>query len=298
VKYCFIFNPASGTIRDPGAFSTLLEGFGRRKGLDFEIRRTAGPGDGTGLAREAAGRGFDRIVAIGGDGTIHDIAAGVLGTGAALCLVPRGSGNGFAREFGIPLEPLPALEELLRSRPLAIDVGRANGEPFFNVAGFGFDARVAEAFDRSQRGGRRGMLPYFLLAWREYWSYVPVPVHAVLDGKDRAFGPFLGAIANGRQYGSGAVIAPKATVDDGLLHLAVVRPAPLPRFIWHLPRLFRGTVDRCPLVETVPFAEGTFTFEREAPYHVDGEVRKAARELRVTLEPKALEVCVPPRYRA
>jgi diacylglycerol kinase (ATP) len=297
-SYVFILNPAAGAGRDAGRMSALLDGLCRDRGLDASIRMTEAPGHGRVLAEEAVRKGFRRIVAVGGDGTIHEVAQGVMGSGSALGIIPRGSGNGFAREFGIPTDPRKACETLLASRPLAIDAGKINGEPFFNVAGFGFDAQISRAFDRSQKGGRRGAIPYFLCGFREFWSYVPPRGTLRFEGRELAIAPFLVAFANCRQYGTGAVIAPGALADDGLLQMVLVKPVSWPRLLWHLPRVFLGTIDRAPVVETFPVREARIDLEGDAPYHVDGEIRPATRRLEVSVTPRCLNLLVPPGYRS
>ena len=142
-------------------------------------------------------------------------------------IIPKGSANGFAREFGIPLDPRQACETLLQSKTISIDVGKINEEYFFSVAGLGFDAQVGYAYNHAQKGGRRGRLPYFTLGIKEYFSYVPCAMNVSLGAKERRLTPFLIAIANCKQYGIGAKIAPKAVVNDGFLNLCHCPSGPL-----------------------------------------------------------------------
>jgi YegS/Rv2252/BmrU family lipid kinase len=242
-------------------------------------------------------KGFQCVVAIGGDGTVNEIARALLCTQVPLGIIPKGSGNGFAREFGIPLDPRQACETLLQSKAISIDVGKINEEYFFSVAGLGFDAQVGYAYHHAQKGGRRGWLPYFTLGIKEYLSYVPPAMNLFLGDKERRLTPFLIAIANCKQYGFGAKIAPKAIVNDGFLNLSIVHQAPWYKYLWHLPKVFTGHFDQAPFLETVLTKEAMIALEKEVPYHVDGEIRFGGENLVAKIEPSALTVKVPQVYR-
>lgn len=264
--------------------------------MEYVLWITERPGHGRILAEDALKRGFQCVVAIGGDGTINEIARTLLSTRVPLGIIPKGSANGFAREFGIPLNPRKACEKLLHAQELSIDVGKINGEYFFSVAGLGFDAQVGYAYNQGQKGGRRGRLPYFTAGIREYFSYLPCAMNLSFDGHERRLTPFLVAIANSKQYGIGARIAPKAVVNDGFLTLAIVHQAPWYQHLWHLPKVFTGNIDRAPFVETVLTREVKIAPEKEVPYHIDGEIRFGGGLLVVTIEPGALTLKVPQTY--
>lgn len=297
MKYAFILNSAAGTGRDPAVYETAVRSVFNAGDLAHRVQRTEGRGHGGDLARRAVADGFDAVVAIGGDGTINEVARALVGTSAALGILPKGSGNGLAREFKIPLDPTAAARALPGYRPLAIDVGRVNGELFFNVAGFGLDARIARAFEISESGGRRGRWPYVKLGLRAFLRYRPSPVTLRHDGGQTRVTPLLVALANGKQYGSGARIAPDAVIDDGLLDVAVVEDAPWHRLIAAVPRLFAGTFRRASFLRTFRTQRLRVDFDEEGPYHLDGEVR-SGRSLDVDLLPRALNVLVPPEFAA
>lgn len=296
MNYAFILNPVAGRKKDPSFFAKVIDQFCWEKKIEYILWKTERPGHGRNLAEEALKKGFQCVVAMGGDGTINEIARALLGTRVPLGIIPKGSANGFAREFGIPLDPRQACETLLQSKALAIDVGKINEEYFFSVAGLGFDGQLGYAYNRAQKGGRRGRLPYFTLGIKEYFSYVPSAVNLRLDGKERRLTPFLIAIANCKQYGIGAKIAPKAVVNDGFLNLSIVHQAPWYKYLWHLPKVFAGHFDQAPFLETVLTKEVTITPEKEAPYHIDGEIRFGGETLVVKIEPRALTLKVPQVY--
>ena len=294
--YAFILNPVAGRKKDPSFFGALIDRFCREKKMEYLLWETERPGQGRILAEEALKRGVQGVVAIGGDGTINEIARALIGTQVPLGIIPNGSGNGFAREFGIPLDPRQACETLLQSKAISIDVGKINEEHFFNVAGLGFDAQVGYAYNQAQKGGRRGRLPYFTLGIKEYFSYVPSAMNIILGGKERHLTPFLIAIANCKQYGIGAKIAPKAVVNDGFLTLSIVHQASWYEYVWHLPKVFTGNFDQAPFLETVLTTEVTIAPEKEVPYHIDGEIRFGMESLVIKIEPRALTLKVPQVY--
>lgn len=296
MKYAFILNPAAGKGRDPAVFETAVQRVMDPSGFPYRLQRTERRGHAPELARAAQAEGFDVVVAIGGDGTVNEIARALIGSTVTLGLIPKGSGNGFAREFGIPLDPAAACRALLTARPLAIDVGRINDESFFNVAGFGLDAQIAWAFETSQAGGRRGIWPYVTSGIREFFRYRPTPVTLRHDGGETMVSPLLVAIANGKQYGSGAQIAPRAVINDGLLHLAVVEQAPWYRLLPALPKIFSGTFVDAPFLRTILTRRFSVEFSGDQPYHIDGEVRRAPA-LRADILPQALRFLTPPDYK-
>lgn len=269
----------------------IVQGVFSKSGHAFEIRRTEGPGHGTNLARQAATAG-GVIVSIGGDGTFREVAAGVLGSRAVLGIVPSGSGNGFARALGVPRRVEDAVRALLKSNVHRLDVGRVNGELFFNVAGVGLDARVASVYADRQKGGRRGIWPYVGLALREYRRFQPEPVGLVIDDRAIKLAPLMVAIANGPQFGAGLRVAPGAVFDDGLFEIVTVESARWWRIAPGVAGMFLG---RFP--SGFPFARYQASkirleFSRDQSYHVDGEPRRG-RALAVDLIPKGVAILSP-----
>lgn len=296
MNFAFILNPASGTKRDLSFFAKLIDQFSHEHKLECALWKTEKPGHGRILAEEALKKGFQCVVAIGGDGTINEIAKGLLYTQVPLGIIPKGSANGFAREFGIPLDPRKACAALLQSKTLSIDVGRINEDLFFGVAGVGFDARVSYAYNRSRKEGRRGKILYFALGIKEYFSYIPSAITLRFDHEEHHFSPFLIAIANSKKYGIGAVISPKAVVNDGRLNLSIVHRAPFYQYLRHFPKLFTGTLDRAPFFENILVKEAAITLMKEMPFHIDGEFRFGGKKLLIKIEPGSLKVKVPWGY--
>lgn len=285
----FIVNPSAG--RRKGDIGALIRETLDRSGADFEVVWTQRRGHAETLAREAAGEGFDLVVAAGGDGTIHEVASGLVGTEAALGILPCGSGNGLARALKMPLDLRRACRGLRDAGVRRIDAGRVNGRYFFATAGVGLDVRVAARYEGSRR---RGLLPYVVLTARTFFTHVPEEMKLALDGgPPMKVRPFILAVANVEQYGGGAVIAPNARPDDGLLDVCLMEDVTLFRALLHARRLFTRSIDRMPGVRL--FQAGTIEVARPAPgpFQMDGEALRGEAVLRVEVAPGALRVAVP-----
>ena len=244
------------------------------------------------LAKAAVDAGASTVVAWGGDGTINEVGAALAGTPAALGIIPAGSGNGFARALGVPWQPSAAIDIALGGRGKAIDVGEIDGRPFFNVAGVGFDAVVAEQFN-ARTLGRRGMGPYVLIGLRETLRYRSARYRVVLDTEEILSHALLIVFANGREYGNSVVLAPQARVDDGKLEAMVVEDRhPISR-LWTSRHLLFGTAHRASRVVSRSIASATVQTDGDILYHVDGEIGRARGSVKVRVLPGALTVRVP-----
>jgi YegS/Rv2252/BmrU family lipid kinase len=262
----------------------------------LDLKVTGAPGDARRLAKEAAEAAFDIVLAVGGDGTANEAAWGLLGSRTALGIVPTGSGNGLARALRIPLRAGAALRSLQDAVVRRMDVGMANGRPFLNVAGAGFDALVGAAFHEWGRsGGRRGLFNYFRLALPRAFRY-RASSWSLEAGPERFAGAaFLVAFVNGREYGGAAVIAPGSRLDDGLLEIVVVEDAPALELLVNVPRLYIGGIERFRRYRRIAAPEAVLTGPAPFAHHRDGEPEPAAERLEVKVEPRALAVLVPRR---
>ncbi len=296
MKLRFIFNPHSGrNLRRPWLAPAILD-FIRTLSLDATLVTTTGPGHATELAREALATGCDRVIAVGGDGTMNEVAQALLDADAALGLVPCGSGNGLALHLGLPLGTRRALE--LATHPLtraaAIDTGVVNGRPFFNAMGFGFDADVSRRFNQLTR---RGLPAYLRTGLKAFLERQTETVILRGGGHSAAVAVLLVAIANSDQYGNNARIAPGARVDDGLLDLVAVRPVNLLSVLPLLARLFAGRFHTSP--GAIRLRDAGFVIERSASglIHTDGETHETGATLMVSVRPRSLRLLVPAHAR-
>ncbi len=287
-KLRFIINPIAGFRRDKSDIVHLIHACFNETG--FEIAMTSAPGDATHLAREAAELNYRAVIAVGGDGTVNEVASGLVGTDTALGVIPRGSGNGLARGLAIPIQPKHALAVIQHGGIKSIDVGSAAHRYFFAVTGVGFDARVGMKFSHATW---RGPLPYFMIAAREFVSYHPEALKVKLNEQQLELAPFLLTIANTQQYGNGAVIAPHAKPDDGILEMCIVDPLSVWNVMVHAPKLFTGTIDRASIISY----RHVTTLEIEKPgtilFHVDGEPQTCSERLKISILPHALKVLTP-----
>jgi len=291
-----IANPAAGPAWRRRHAEELARHVGAtlaRRGVRGGLRFTSGPGHATTLARQAVADGADVVVAWGGDGTINEIAAGLVGERPALGIVPFGSGNGLARELGIPRRPDAALEVALGGVDRVIDIGDLNGRLFVNCAGVGFDAHVAEVFAASA-GRVRGFAAYAATTVRELARYQPGLYRIETDGSEalevRAL--FI-TVANTRQWGNGALIAPHAVMDDDRLDVVIVPPRHPAYVMVNMWRLFAGSLASLDGVETRQVRKATITASPAAPVHADGEPLGHLSTIRIEVTRAALRVRTP-----
>ncbi|HEX2443666.1 MAG TPA: diacylglycerol kinase family protein [Vicinamibacterales bacterium] len=288
-----VINPVSGAgaHHDAGrSRAELARKVLTELGCVADVRVTERAGHARELARAMIDNGASRVIAWGGDGTINETGTTLLAAGVPLGIVPAGSGNGLATDLGLLTEPEEAFARAVRAEPKWIDAGEVNGRFFLNLVGIGFDALVARTF-HELAAGRRGALPYVTIGLRAILTYRAQRYRLVLDGAPPLdTTALLVVFANARQYGSGAIIAPRARVDDGRLDAVIVDDRSLVKHLWRVRHLFRGTADR---------AEGAITqtveralIESEAPMaiHADGEPIAPATHAEVRVIPGAIRV--------
>jgi YegS/Rv2252/BmrU family lipid kinase len=289
-KVRFIVNPISGATRNTERIIELVNKIWEGSEIEYEVRKTAHRGNATELAREAVVRQTDMVVAVGGDGTINEVGRGLIGSDVILGVIPTGSGNGFARNFNIPLKIRKSIELLKRPGVKRIDVGKINDHYFFNVAGIGLDAEICAHFERF---GFRGPLPYFMIGIREFFRYRPQPVMLHLNGHtDLHFHPIVLSIANGPQYGNGAIIAPHAKPDDGVLDFCVLSSISILKALVNTQKLFNGNIDQLSEMKIYQSATGTIQREKEGYIHTDGDHHLERGELKIEVLPAQLNLAV------
>lgn len=290
MKARFIFNPHSGSNRRNPYLRERAQAFIKERGLDATVVSTERPRHATDLAKQAVDDGCNLVVAIGGDGTMNEVAAALVDSPAVFGLVPCGSGNGLGRHLGIHKAGSGAFRTLIEGTPLAIDTGFINGFPFFCAAGMGFEALIASRFAMLTSRGFSGYLRASATAW---WNYQPEQYVILAGGQKRAVEAFTLAVANSSQYGNNAYIAPDASVHDGLLDLTAVPRVNLFNAVPLVWRLFNGSIKRVPTVTHLQSEQ--FVIERSAPgwIHTDGEPRATTARLEVTIKPRSLRIMVP-----
>jgi len=291
-----IANPAAGPSwrrRPPQAVAARIGQMLRRHHADGQVMLTSGPGHARSLARDALTAGADLVVAWGGDGTINEVASALIHSRAALGIVPTGSGNGLAREIGAPPRQDDALLAVLTGVDRIIDAGELNGRVFFNSAGMGFDAHVAAEFATSA-GHARGFASYASVTIRELFRYQAGEyVISAEDGPARTCRALLISVANTRQWGSGARIAPAALMDDERLDLVIVPALPPVVVLANTWRLFAGSIAGWSAVATQRIHAAAIRCTPPAPVHVDGEPAGRLDSIDIRVIPAALRVRAP-----
>ncbi len=283
-----IINPVAGgaTPAQARARAELARAALERHGEPGEVSVTTQPGHAGEMAAAAVARGDRLVVSWGGDGTVNEVASSLVGTRTVLGLVPSGSGNGLARELRIAQAPAAALREAISAAPRRIDAGRMAERWFFSVAGIGFDAHVAAAFERDG-SPRRGLSTYLRLTAKALWSYEPA-CYAIDGGASCP--AFLVTAANSAQFGNGIRIAPEARLDDGRLDLVVFEERSRLSTLVNLPRLVTGSVARAPGVTIRSITEAVIECDAPMLFHVDGEPRQGGSRIDVRVVPQALLV--------
>ncbi|MCM1004746.1 MAG: diacylglycerol kinase family lipid kinase [Prevotella sp.] len=285
-KALIIINPKSGTRTKFGIETAIENVFGSRADIVFTER----PGHATELAAAATREGYDRVVAVGGDGTVNETANGLLHTNIPLAIIPFGSGNGLARDIGIPMKRDAALEVAAAGKSANVDCGTVGGKNFFCTMGVGFDALVSQEFAHAQR---RGLLAYSRIAVNNFMRYKPQNYNITVDDTQYEFKAFIIAVCNAAQYGNNAFIAPHASMSDGKLDVTVVERGHLGSLATAGVRLFTHNLDRSHIVHCLRGKHILIQREYEGPGHIDGEAVTLPAELDISCQPGVLKVIVP-----
>jgi YegS/Rv2252/BmrU family lipid kinase len=293
LNICFVYNPKAGPVREQVKMAGMIEAFLAKSGLKGAVSVTERRGHATELAAAAVKAGADVVVAVGGDGTVNEVAGALVDSTAALGIVPCGSGNGLARHLGISLRPAFALAGLASGRVRRIDAGEANGRLFFCAMGTGFDTAVLTSFERL---ARRGFAAYFVAAIRAFSSYRCEAYGVRIGAGEVEVRPALFVtVANSDQLGNNARIAPGARVDDGRLDLVVIPPVGWLSGLPLVGRLFAGSLNGGAGVGRWTGERFVVTRAAAGPIHVDGELVQTAAEISVRVRPGCLRVIGPVR---
>ena len=287
----FIVNPISGT-KAKNRVAKLI-----RELLDLQqfaptVVVTEYAGHATQLAQQFAMEDYYAVVAVGGDGTINEVASGLIGTATALGIVPNGSGNGFARHLDISTRMNRAIEMLNNSEVINVDYGLVNDQPFFSTCGVGFDAIVAQDFSDSSRGFKG----YLQSIFKDFFQYKADTYQLKGEGIDITTTAFLVNFANAGQWGYDAYIAPKASVQDGWLDVAIVSEFPMTAAAGLALSLFTKNIDEKLHMNTIRTKELTLTRASEGAMHIDGTPMVMPAELHVKIVEEGLKVLVKKRF--
>ncbi len=286
----FIVNPISGT-KEKGTVGTVIKSTIDTNVFDYRIVVTEYAGHAAVLAKEAAVSGTDVVVAVGGDGTVNEVARSLVHTSTALGIIPCGSGNGLARHLQIPMDARKALQIINQATIHCLDYGTINGQPFFCTCGVGFDAFVSMKF---AEGKKRGLLSYLENTLREGLSYKPETYTIEDDEGTVKYKAFLIACANASQYGNNAYIAPNASMKDGLMDVTVMEPFSAIEAPQIAIQLFNRTIDHNSHIKTFRSKKIRITRQHEGAIHCDGDPMMTGDIIEVEIVNKGFNVVVNP----
>jgi len=289
----FIINPISGgkdKLKIPAVIDANLDLSKFNPNYSF----TSYIGHAAEIAEEAANKNFDVIVAVGGDGTINEIAAKVMQQQKILGIIPYGSGKGLVRFLKIPMNTAKYIRVINGMNLSRIDTGKFNDKFFFNMAGMGFDAHISAVFAGNKK---RGLSGYLKLGLREMINYKPETYHLRIDGISYTRRAFVISVANSSQYGNNAHVSPKASVTDGLLDVCIIKAFPLykiPLLAYYM--LSAGTPET-DMVEIIRGRDILITRLSDGAIHIDGEPFFMGKEIAVTIVPSSLNIIIPAEHK-
>ena len=257
---------------------------------DAVFHTTRCAGDACNAASDFAAKGYDTVVAIGGDGTVNEVAKGLVGTACKLAIIPVGSGNGLARHLGIPMSCAGAVYTVFEGKPQLIDAGKINDEYFFCTAGVGFDAVVGKSFNGSST---RGLVSYMEHCAKEYVKYEPEEYEIEILGTKFRQRAFLITFANSSQWGNNVFIAPDANISDGMMDVVIWRSSPMVTMPLITAELFLRKIKYSEFVDTYRCREVVIRRTGNGVIQFDGESMETGSEIRVSVQHNVLEVIVP-----
>ncbi len=289
-RILFIVNPISGTNSKEGIMKVIDEELDKTR-FQSEVRLTEYAGHAANLAKEYAAKDYDIVVAVGGDGTVNEVARSLVHTETALGILPCGSGNGLARHLCLPLDMRKAIHIINLSRIESFDYGVINNLPFFCTCGMGFDAFISLKFSEA---GKRGPITYVENVLREGLKYRPETYEVVDDNGMKSYNAFLIACANASQYGNNAYIAPGATMKDGLMDVIIMEPFDALEAPQMAADLFMKTLGNNSKIKT--FRTNRIHIHRSEPgaIHYDGDPVMTGTDIDVHIEHMGLKIVTNP----
>jgi len=288
-KVFFIINRFSGTGYQDSIEGRIIDACAALN-YGCTIEYTQQRGHATELAQQAVAEKFDMAFAVGGDGTVNEVAQGLIGSHVVMGILPRGSGNGLARHLGVPMKFASALSLLKSSQVINMDTMSINGKLSVNVSGIGFDGHVAGMFGKN---GKRGLAGYTKLVLKEFVSYKEIEAHIVVDGTPHQANSFIIALANSSQFGNNAKVAPLASVCDELIDVCFIRKVPFTQMVGFAAKMFTGTLDRSSLVKIYKGKKISIQFPKPVAFHIDGEPQEPASKFNVQIDAGRLKMLVP-----
>ena len=288
-KIRFIINPFSGTSGKQNTPS-LIKQYLDHSRFEYEIVYTEKAGHAIQLAKEGVNQEFDFVAAVGGDGSVNEVAQSLIHTNTTLIVLPGGSGNGFSMHLGLGRSIQKAIQFINTGKVIEVDTCTANDRFFINVSGVGFDARIAY---KTKKNKKRGFFPYLLTSIREAWKFKAQKLKIKVDDQFISGEYAAAVIANASMYGYHFTIAPTASMQDGIMDLMLIKKASLFRYFFAVFRFLNRTLHKSKITETLQGRSISIEMESDNYLHVDGEGYKTEKELIFKINPKSLKVLAP-----
>jgi len=289
-KLLFLINPISGGRRKDDINKIINENI-KHDLFNVEIITTDYEGHARELSHKAVKNGIDIIVAVGGDGTINEVASQMINTKCIFGIIPQGSGNGLARHLGIPRSIKKSISLLNTQKITQIDTARVNEHPFISIAGIGFDAKVANLFSNSKK---RGFINYLRLITENYFKYKPKKYRLLIDSKIKVNTRALFiSFANSNQFGYNTSISPHAKLNDGKLDVCVVQKPNIFEMPIIINLLLLKKIHLSPHVNIIPAKNIEVTQSKNRVVNIDGEAVKLGNKLNIEVNPLSLNIIIP-----
>lgn len=287
-KVLVIINPVSGTGHQKSAVNAIEKKIDKIN-FDYEIVETQYAHHATELTRKAVDDGYDIVVAVGGDGSVNDVVAGLVDTDVKLGIIPCGSGNGLARCLKIPLTPSKAVSILNENKMKRVDTMTVNGHICACIAGIGFDALIAKQFQEKPKN-TRGFHSYLQLIAAEYPKYEARKYDMIVDGKNVMHKAMFISFANANQFGFDAIVAPDSRIDDGMIDVCLIENIPILSAPPTALLLFAKKIDMSPRVKIIKASNVKITNNDLEWVNIDGEAIKLGKELEINVKHKSLKI--------
>lgn len=287
-KIYFLVNPISGG-KNKDNFHSLVNANINSGLYDYDIEEWGDNDSVEQMVGKALTKNFDIIVAAGGDGTINQVASQLAGTDKLMGIIPMGSGNGFARHNGIPMNTEKAIQLLNHPTIKKVDTVLINNQRYVNVAGIGFDAHIGYLFSTAPS---RGFKTYTKIVMKELSSFKPENYTLTIDGKVHHEDAFLISVTNGSQWGNNATIAPHASTRDGLMDVVVMKPFKFYEVPQLALQMFSKSIDKNKRILSFKASNVVIQRNDKGAVHFDGEPAEMGTEISFKIDPASLNLLV------
>lgn len=285
----FIINPISGTGKKK-IIEDLISKHLDKSLFDYRISYTEHVGHAIEISKNASQNNSDIVVAIGGDGSVNEVAKGIIDSKTIMGIIPAGSGNGLARFLKIPLNPVKAIKCINNLNIIKIDSVNINQYLFVSIAGVGFDALMAKKFATKKR---RGFLTYFGLVVKEYVKYQPEKYKLSIDKKHYEREALMISFANSNQFGNNFIISPEAKINNGMIDVCILKKIPLMKIVFLFPLFFANKIHKSKYIEIIRAKEIEVVCKKNSVINLDGEPINIGKDFYLKVNPQNLSVIVP-----